>query len=184
MNRAPRGAICGRFHPFHREHLAYARAALERVEVLWVGLTNPEPAGHDADAAGGHRHRADANPFAFHERLEMVTGALLEDGVPAARFRVAPYPITRPAEVAHYVPADAVHFLTLYDEEPWGARKQEMLEAEGLRVEVLWSRPAKGMTSSEIRRRLVAGEPVDDLVPPFVAGYLAGLEGLAARLGG
>lgn len=177
------GAISGRFHPFHREHLDYARAALERCGVLLVGITNADPSHVAADPAGGGRHRAESNPFTYHERAEMIHLALEDAGVAPGRYRVVPCPLQRPELLPHYLPREAVHWVTLYDEEPWGARKLELLRGAGYRAEVLWQRPTKGITATRIRQRLRRGEPLDGLVAPPVARYLESIPDLAARLG-
>ena len=66
----------------------------------------------------------------------------------------------------YYVPLDGTFFMTIYDE--WGRRKREQFQSLGLKVDIMWERPPeeKGITGSEVRRRMIAGEPWHDLVPP------------------
>jgi nicotinamide-nucleotide adenylyltransferase len=65
-----------------------------------------------------------------------------------------------------------VFFLTIYDD--WGRRKRDLFQSVGLKTEVMWEKPhdLKGLTGAEIRKRMVAGEPWEHLVPKSVAGRL------------
>lgn len=171
---APRGCISGRFQPFHAEHLAYAIGALARCDVLYVGITNPDSDSVQADEASDHRHTDEANPYPFHLRSEMVRRALLEAGVPPERFRIVPLPLHHGQRIQAYVPRDAVHWITVYDEEPWGERKLVLLREAGYQAEILWRRPKKGITSTQVRGLLAHGEDLGDLVPPAVKALLEG----------
>jgi nicotinamide-nucleotide adenylyltransferase len=64
---------------------------------------------------------------------------------------------------------NATFFLTIYDE--WGERKLALFQSLGLTTEVLWRRtPAtKGLSATDIREKIAAGEPWQHLVPPGVA---------------
>jgi nicotinamide mononucleotide adenylyltransferase len=118
-----------------------------------------------------HRHRDDANPFTYFERLAMVRAALDEAGVDPQRIAIVPFPISEPERFAHYVPPEAVHVVRTYS--GWEARKAQRLRAAGYRVVEIPGPQPKPVTSTEIRRRLEAGEPLDGLVPPAVARWLA-----------
>lgn len=170
---SPLGCVSGRFQPFHAEHLAYAIGALARCERLYVGITNPDPDAVRADQASGHRHTDAANPYPFHFRAEMIRAALLEAGVAEERFRIVPLSLHHPDRIRAYIPAQAIHWITVYDEEPWGDRKLTLLREAGYQAEILWRRPTKGMTSTQVRQRLQDGEDLGDLVPPAVKDLLA-----------
>ena len=68
---------------------------------------------------------------------------------------------------------EAVFFITICD--TWGERKLDLLTGQGLHVEVMWRRTpdTKGLTGSEIRRKMVCGEPWEHLVPRSSARLLA-----------
>ncbi|MHB8205406.1 MAG: nicotinate-nucleotide adenylyltransferase, partial [Desulfomonilaceae bacterium] len=70
-----------------------------------------------------------------------------------------------PELYCHYVPSGAVFYLTIYDS--WGKKKLELLKSRGLRTQVIWEKSPneKGVTGSEVRRRIASGEPWDHLVP-------------------
>jgi len=170
--------VHGRFQPFHLEHLAYCRLALERGEVLVVGVTNFDPALTAVEPARPGRHEPAANPFRYWERSLMIRDALLEAAVPASRFAIVAMPIGHPERLRHYVPCDpaqALHLLRVYS--PWEEEKARRLMAAGLRVEVIRGQP-KRLEASEVRRRMVASEDWESCVPPAVRGWLVRLDGV------
>jgi len=175
------GVIHGRFQVLHNDHLVYLLAGKARCRHLVVGVTNPDPLVTRDDAADPHRSGTAANPLTYFERYRMVRAALNEAGVTPAEFSVVPLPINVPELFRHYVPLDAVFFLTIYDR--WGERKLELFESLGLTTEVLWRRvPAnKGISAGEVRQRIAADRPWRHLVPPAVAELVEAF-GLPARL--
>lgn len=167
------GVIHGRFQVLHNDHLRYLLEGKTRCDHLVVGITNPDPLLSREDEADPVRSTLLANPLTYFERYTMVRAALIEKGIAGEEFSVVPFPINLPELYRHYVPVDAVFFMTICDR--WGERKHELLVAQGLHVEVMWRRTpdAKGLTGSEIRRRMLCGEPWQHLVPPSAARLLA-----------
>ena len=175
------GVAHGRFQLFHLDHLRYLEAAKARCRHLVVGITNPDPTLTRFDPADPGRSAPDRNPLTFYERYRVVKRALEKHGWAPADFSLVPLPINFPDLYRYYVPLQAVFFLTIYDD--WGERKLQMFQSLGLTVEVLWRRPlaAKGLTSTEVRRVLLAGGDWQALVPPGAVEMLEQL-GLPARL--
>ncbi|MEM7515837.1 MAG: hypothetical protein AAF368_02790, partial [Planctomycetota bacterium] len=136
----------------------------------YVGLTNPMPTPSQETEAAPHRHLAESNPFPFFYRMELILGSLAERGIELDRIRVVPFFIDDLSQNAAFVPADALHLLSECDN--WQREKLRMLRTAGLRAEFAISQP-KTITGTEVRRRLRANERVDNLVPNFVARYLA-----------
>lgn len=167
MSREPSryewGCVHGRFQPFHGEHLEYALRAKERCRRLIVGITNPDPTWAKPEELSGHRHTADSNPFTYVERALMVEGSLLGAGLEARGFLVAPFPIQAPELCRFYVPEETVHFVRVYS--AWEEEKVGRLKAEGLSVEVLDRGKEKGISGSEVRRRIRSGLRWEHLVP-------------------
>lgn len=163
---APRydwGCVHGRFQPFHGEHLEYALRAKERCRRLIVGITNPDPTWTRREKLSDHRHTAGSNPFTYAERALMVEGSLLDAGLEARGFVVVPFPIQSPELCRYYVPEEAVHFVRVYS--AWEEEKVRRLGAQGFAVEVLDADRDKGISGSEVRRRIRAGLPWEHLVP-------------------
>lgn len=157
------GAVCGRFQIFHLEHLQYVLAAKERCEHLIVGITSPDSSVSPAEKADANRGTAEANPCTYYERMKMVEGVLLEAGVPRADFDIVPFPIGKPELIRFYIPDHTTIFVTILDE--WGRCKTDRLKDFGYPVEILWENRPKGISSSMIRKAMMAGTPWKQLVP-------------------
>lgn len=166
------GVIHGRFQVIHNDHLRYLLAGKARCDHLVVGITNPDPSLSREDEADPMRSTLLANPLTYFERYTMVKVALIEEGVVGQDFSVVPFPINFPELYRYYVPVEAVFFITICD--TWGERKLDLLTGQGLNVEVMWRRTpdTKGLTGSEIRHRMVRGEPWEHLVPASTARLL------------
>ena len=173
------GMVHGRFQPFHRGHLEYALAALARCDHLLIGVTNPDPSLIVEEAADPERHRPEANAFTFFERQWMIRAALEEAGVGAERLSLVPFPIHHPERWRYYCPAGTVHFVRIFSD--WGREKAKRLGETGWPVEVLDAGALKEVSGSEVRRKLVAGQDWEILVPGAVATILRQI-GAAERL--
>ena len=163
------GVIHGRFQILHNDHLKYLLAGKARCRHMVVGITNPDPTLTRDDPADPKRSLLAANPLTYFERYLMVQAALLEAELRVTEFSVVPFPINLPELYSHYVPMDSTFFLTIYDE--WGERKLQHFQNLGLNIEILWRKPRgqKGLTSTEIREKIVHLEPWEHLVPPSTA---------------
>ncbi len=166
------GVIHGRFQVLHHDHLKYLLAGKSRCRHLVVGITNPDPSLTRDDAADPHRSAPLANPLTYYERYVMVRAALMEAGVDPGDFSIVPFPINLPELYQHYLPLDAVFYLTIYDE--WGRRKLDQFQRLGLKTEVLWIKTpeTKGLSASDIRERMASGIPWEGLVPASVAALM------------
>ncbi|MEZ4502814.1 MAG: adenylyltransferase/cytidyltransferase family protein [Dehalococcoidia bacterium] len=180
-DRVPLGMIHGRFQPFHLGHREYLHLALDRSEELIVGITNPDPWQIAEEAASSHRHREDANPFTFFERLRMVRAVLLDDGIPLERVYIIPFPVNLPERWDSYVPDGAVHFVRVFSE--WEQTKVDRLREHGYRAEILTPGIEKEIEATEVRRRLAAGGDWRALVPPGTARVIEVIEAQRAAAG-
>lgn len=163
------GFIHGRFQVLHNDHLKYLSAGKERCDHLVVGISNPDPTLTGIDESDSARSCPAANPLTYYERQIMVRLALQDAGVSSNEFSVVPFPVNFPQLYHYYVPMDAVFYLTIYD--AWGEKKLAMFEDLGLKTEILWRCPIekKGLSSTDVRRRIIAGEAWEPLVPRCVA---------------
>ncbi len=175
------GVIHGRFQVLHNDHLRYLLAGKTRCRYLVVGITNPDPTLTRADPADPLRSEPTSNPLSYYERYRMIHAALLEAGLSHFDFAVVPFPINLPDLYRHYVPLEAIFFLTIYDD--WGRKKLKWFQSLGLRTEVLWERPSheKGLSAADIRARMMTGRAWDDLVPPTTRSFMREW-GIPARL--
>ena len=160
------GVIHGRFQILHNDHMKYLLAGKARCRHLVVGISNPDPTLTRNDPAGIDRSRIVTNPLTYYERYVMIRRAFNEAGIDRAAFSIVPFPVNFPELYRYYVPLDATFFVTIYDE--WGKKKLEMFTSAGLKTEILWEKPIeeKGLTGTDIRRRIVLGVAWKHLIPP------------------
>jgi nicotinamide mononucleotide adenylyltransferase len=166
------GVIHGRFQVFHNDHLKYVLAGKSFCRHLIVGITNPDPSLTKDDPADPQRSDPLSNPLTYYERYVMVHEALVGAGVPCTELSIVPFPVNLPDLYRYYVPFEATFYLTIYDE--WGNRKLDLFHSVGLKTHVLWRRPReeKGLRSSDIRKKMVLGDPWQHLVPPQTASLM------------
>jgi nicotinamide-nucleotide adenylyltransferase len=102
----------------------------------------------------------------------MVRAVMADEHIAETDYSVVPFPVNLPELYRCYVPMDGTFYLTIYDE--WGRRKLERFQAMGVKTEVLWVRSPeeKGLSATEVRRRMARGEPWEQMVPPSVAPLL------------
>jgi nicotinamide mononucleotide adenylyltransferase len=172
FERVEAGVIHGRFQVLHNDHLVYLLAGMALCRHLVVGITNPDPLLTRNEDADPKRSDPAANPLTYFERYLMVRAVLEEAGIEPSRLSVVPFPINIPELYRYYVPLDALFFLSIYDE--WGKRKLEYFRSLGLMTHILRdvSREQKGLSATDIRRRMACNEPWENQVPPATADLM------------
>lgn len=174
MAKKPRiGAVHGRFQPFHQGHLRYVLLALDRAELIYIAITNPDAPGSSLpEVKDAVRHLPANNPFTYDERREMVLAGLEshEHGI-ARRVRIVPLDVsTEPATWKATVPLDALQFVAPH--EPWDIEKSRRFVQAGYKVEFLPVERDR-ITATEVRSRIRLGDPTwRVLVPSGVAKLL------------
>lgn len=159
------GSAHGRFQPLHKGHLEYLLAAKERCDFLWVGITQFDV--HDLKPSPKDRHREDPanNPLTYDERVEIVTEALMDEGIRRNEFKIIKFPVESPEILNEVLPINIPIFTTVYDD--WNRYKIEALRKRGYKVIVLWERKEKVFDGIEVRRLIREGDPKwRELVPP------------------
>lgn len=178
------GVVNGRFQVLHFKHMEYILAAKMRCDKLYIGLSNPDSMHTKYSKNDMSRSEPSSNPLTYHQRCEMIRGAMREVGVPDSEYEFVPFPINSPEYILQYLPEGAIFFLGLFDE--WDEEKYQILKDLGVEIEILWDRAEskKGMTSTEIRARIARGEEWASLVPKSVYTYLteSGSDQKIARL--
>ena len=165
------GMIHGRFQPFHNGHLEYLRGAATHSDVVFVGITNPDPARIKEEPSDPLRHLPESNPFTYVERLLMIQAVAEDEGI---RAHVIPFPVNEPELWPAYVPAGVTQYLRLFSE--WGDTKLERMREAGYQVVVLDEGSDKEISGSDVRTALRAGGEWEALVPPGVARVIRSLE--------
>jgi len=166
------GVIHGRFQAVHNDHVRYLLAGKKLCRHLVVGITNPDPLLTRKEGSDPKRSDPSANPLTYYERYMLIRSTLAESGLNPQEFSVVPLPISLPELYQYYVPMDSVFFLSIYDE--WGRRKLGYFRSLGLKTHVLREVPTaeKGISGSDVRNRMLRGEPWEHLVPQVVSALL------------
>jgi nicotinate-nucleotide adenylyltransferase len=165
----------GIFDPPHNGHLALARAALEELLVdRLVVLVAAEPGHRGAVAPADERLRLAQAAFAeLPATVELDEHSFTVDAVRGGRFGDA-YFVVGADEGADFPrwkePEEVLSWVRLAVGTRSGYPPPD-LERYGDRV-VSFALASPPVSSSEVRERLVAGEPVTELVPEAVARKL------------
>jgi len=182
------GLFGGTFDPVHDAHLALARCALETLpldQVWWVPAGRPWQKDRVVTPAH-HREAMVRLAIAGEPRFVLERCELEREGPSYTLDTVRALQAARPG-VAMTLIIGADQYVTLHSWQHW----RELLSRVGLAVA---SRPGVVATprpevqrhahrvvplpmleisSTDIRQRVARGQPVDDLVPPQVARYIA-----------
>jgi nicotinamide-nucleotide adenylyltransferase len=157
-----RALLIGRFQPFHRGHLEVVRKIARECSSVTIGIGSAQ-----------YSHTPE-NPFTAGERHLMISSALEEDGI-GNYYLVPVVDINRYAVWVAHVVSMVPPFEVVYTNNPLTRR----LFAEAgfeVRDSPMFNRAA--YSGTEIRRRIVAGEDWQELVPPSVAAAIEDLGGV------
>lgn len=167
------GVIHGRFQLLHNDHMKYLLAGKERCEHLIIGICNPEVDLTKYTEANPHRSKRSSNPLTYFERMQCIKYSMLEAGIKQEEFDIVPFPINFPEKIFNYAPLEAKYYMTIYDE--WGEEKLKSLR-DGLKldVDVSWkvTLEEKGISASDIRKRIQDGKEWKQFVPTAVYNYI------------
>ena len=156
--------MVGRFQPVHKGHVKAMLDILAEFDELVIVLGSAQ-LSHELD-----------NPFTAGERMVMLRLALAHSGVGPERYWIVPVPDAPMHSV--WVPmvlAYCPRFEVVYSNEPLTRRL--FIEA-GFEVRPIPFYKREIYSATEIRRRMLAGEPWEGLVPAPVADYIKALGGV------
>lgn len=168
-----RGMIHGRFQPFHNGHLEYLLGAAARSDVVFVGITNPDPSRIREEPSDPLRHLPESNPFSYVERLLMVQAVADDEGI---RVHVIPFPVNEPELWDAYVPPGVTQYLRLFSD--WGGAKLDRMREAGYEVEILDQGAEKQLSGADVRAAMREGGEWESLVPPAVARVIKSFQQL------
>jgi nicotinamide-nucleotide adenylyltransferase len=158
-----RGIFVGRFQPFHKGHLAAVKKVVDEVDELVIVVGSSQ-----------YSHRLD-NPFTAGERVTMIRRALVEEGIQLSKVWIIPVPDVHQhmlwvSQIIGYCP----RFDMVYANEPLTCRL--FMEA-GFKVEQVSPINREVYLATEIRKRILAGETWEELVPSSVVKFIKEIEG-------
>ena len=168
------GMVHGRFQPFTIGHMEYVVYALEKVDKLVVGITNPISGKSEVSGEDDHRHLASSNPYTYYERARMVCESVALD--PRTRDRVGdvavvPLFLDEVSSWGSFLPRPSacVQYVNLYD--GWDEEKKTRFERYGYRTEDVGL--PRIVSATEVRRLMGEGDDSwRTLVPAGTLGVL------------
>jgi nicotinamide-nucleotide adenylyltransferase len=157
-----RGFYIGRFQPYHNGHQSVLEHIAKDVDEIIIGVGSAQ-LSHTVD-----------NPFTSGERVLMITRALSSLGCP---FYVIPIEdIQRNALWVAHVRSMTPPFDTCYSSNPLVV---QLFRESGVDVQSPAMYERELLSGTEIRRRILAGEPWKKLVPRPVVQVLEEIDGTA-----
>lgn len=157
-----RGLYIGRFQPYHNGHQHILEDVARRVDEIIIGIGSAQ-LSHEP-----------SNPFTAGERLLMITRALGTIGNPV--YVIPIEDLHRNALWVAHVRSMAPRFDIVFSSNPLVIR---LFEEEGIAVESPSMYERASHSGTEIRRRIIAGEEWESLVPPAVADVIREIDGVA-----
>ena len=165
MVRMMRGLLVGRMQPVHQGHLQVIKTILQEVDELIIGIGSAQLSHTVKD------------PFTAGERVMMLTKSLAENNIAASRYYILPIQdiACNGVWVAH-LEMLSPPFSKVYTGNPL---VQRLFFEAGYEVEVppLFNR--KIYSGTEVRRRMLADEDWQSLLPSTVVEVIQETGGVA-----
>ncbi|ADG13099.1 nicotinamide-nucleotide adenylyltransferase [Methanocaldococcus infernus] len=156
-----RGLLVGRFQPFHNGHLNVVLSIMKEVDELIIVVGSAEKS-HSLD-----------NPFTAGERILMISKTLRKYNFP---FYVIPIKdIEFNSLWVSYVESLTPKFDVVYSGNPL---VRVLFKERNYKVKRPQMFNRKELSGEEIRRRMLSGEPWENLVPKEVAEVIEEIDGV------
>jgi len=160
MNKR-RGFYIGRFQPYHNGHQSVLEHIAGKVDEIIIGVGSAQLSHHPD------------NPFTAGERILMITRSLNHFDCP---FYVIPIEdLQRNALWVSHVRAMAPPFDICYSSNPLVL---QLFREAGVKVQSPAMYEREILSGTEIRNRMISGEPWEDLVPPAVVQVIKEIDGV------
>jgi nicotinamide-nucleotide adenylyltransferase len=160
-----RGFYIGRFQPYHNGHQSVLEGIAKKVDEIVIGVGSAQ-LSHEKD-----------NPFTAGERVLMITRALAALDCPI--YVIPIEDINRNALWVAHVRSMAPPFDHIYSSNPLVV---QLFKEAGMAVEPTVMYERESLSGTGIRRRIVAGEPWEHLVPPDVVRVIREIGGVGRLL--
>jgi nicotinamide-nucleotide adenylyltransferase len=160
MNKK-RGFYIGRFQPYHNGHQSVLEHIAGKVDEIIIGVGSAQLSHHPD------------NPFTAGERILMITRSLKSFDCP---FYVIPIEdLQRNALWVSHVRSMAPPFDICYSSNPLVL---QLFREAGVNVQSPAMYEREILSGTEIRNRMLAGMPWEDLVPPAVVQVIKEIDGV------
>ncbi|MDI6896163.1 nicotinamide-nucleotide adenylyltransferase [Methanocella conradii] len=161
MDSKKRGFYIGRFQPFHLGHLKVIGEIAKQVDELVIGIGSAQ-LSHTPD-----------NPFTAGERIMMISRSL--EGLDLYYYVIPISDIYRNALWVAHVRSMTPPFSTVYSNNPLVSR---LFREAGYEVAYSPMYNRHEYSGTEIRRRILAGEAWETLVPEAVVEVIREIKGV------
>lgn len=158
-----RGLLIGRFQPFHKGHLYVIKEILKEVDEIIIIIGSAQ-LSHTLD-----------DPFSAGSRVAMISKGLAEEGI-EKHYYIIPIPdVGNNSLWVSHVKSLTPPFRIVYSGNPLVKR---LFKEAGIKVKTppLYNR--KEYSGTEIRRRMLAGEAWEHLVPKAVVEIVKETDGI------
>jgi nicotinamide-nucleotide adenylyltransferase len=158
-----RGLLIGRFQPFHKGHVYVVKKVLKEVDELIICIGSAQ-LSHTLD-----------NPFTAGERLMMIANSLAENGIEKHYYIIPIQDVNNNSLWVSHVRSLTPPFAKVYS---GNTLVKRLFSEVGVKVTTppLFNR--KEYSGTEIRRRMLNGEPWKDLVPKAVIRVVTEVQGI------
>jgi len=156
-----RGFYIGRFQPYHNGHQSVLEHIARKADEIIIGVGSAQ-LSHHID-----------NPFTAGERVMMITRSL--ESLDCPYYVIPIEDIQRNSLWVAHVRSMAPPFDICYSSNPLVVR---LFKEAGVKVQSPAMYERDTLSGTEIRRRILAGEPWKNLVPPAVVQVLKEIDGI------
>ncbi len=158
-----RGLLIGRFQPFHKGHIYVVKKVLKEVDELILCIGSAQ-LSHTL-----------TNPFTAGERLMMIANSLAENGIEKHYYIIPIQDVNNNSLWVSHVRSLTPPFAKVYS---GNTLVKRLFSEVGVKVTTppLFNR--KEYSGTEIRRRMLKGEPWEDLVPKAVIRVVKEVQGI------
>ena len=156
-----RGFYIGRFQPYHNGHQSVLEHIARKVDEIIIGVGSAQ-LSHHID-----------NPFTAGERVMMITRSL--ESLDCPYYVIPIEDIQRNSLWVAHVRSMAPPFDICYSSNPLVVR---LFKEAGVKVQSPAMYERDTLSGTEIRRRILSGEPWKNLVPPAVVQVLKEIDGV------
>jgi nicotinamide-nucleotide adenylyltransferase len=163
MNDKPACLFVGRFQPFHNGHLLVVEGMTKMCSRVVIAI-----------GSAGEKETAE-NPFSVNERKEMIQRALQgKDIIPKYDVEFVEVPdMASDADWTKHVLEKSGNVHKLWTGNP---DTKKCFEGSGLEIQTIKEIP--GISGTDIRKSMKAGDDWKEKVPPEVASYMGEIGGV------
>jgi nicotinamide-nucleotide adenylyltransferase len=163
MKKYKYGLFVGRFQPLHNGHVFAIEYALNKSEFLYIGVGSSDKS---------HEER---NPFTAAERIVMIKATLDEKKIDPRTWMIIPIPDT----TSHYLWTKMVKMLipkfdAVFSNDELTLR---LFAEEGVTTIEVPLQERENLAATEIRNKILIGQPWEDLVPKPVSKLIKKIGG-------